>query len=426
MNEQRQTVPVEGITRVTLETTGADLTVRWVEQLEKITIVGADLPIDRAGDELFIRADLRGIREQDSDVDIRITDFESPGKLVEDILKQTGLLSGHGRNRQGVPVHVQLPSGLRNTTLEVYEGDLTLDNPRQTVGCKLKKGSFKSTGGTAELDLSSGSGDVHISRLEGSVRAACGSGDITLIDLKAIANVKAGSGEVSLTRVTGDAIKLAAGSGDLDVIDCRADAYSSDCGSGDVLINGGYLERISIRTGSGDVRCTAGFGPYGQSITTGSGSVSLGVPRDLPARIEAFTSSGDIDTELPLVSVGQRGPRSRRSNRQVGSVGSGEPRAELSVRTSSGDIRIHWMQGASSTALPMPSPPDPPETPQEPPAPPEPPTPDRSGARASGGDGEQAPNDEWRQILESLANGEITVEEADALLDTLESRNVNR
>jgi DUF4097 and DUF4098 domain-containing protein YvlB len=418
MTDSRQTVSAAGISRLTLDTSGADVLVQWDEQLEDIVISGDQIPVERTGDEVFIRADLARVRTDDHpDAELRITGFESPGHMVEEILKQTGLFGGLGRSRKGSPLVVMLPHSVRTSVIEVEHGDLRLDQPRGSVDCKLKRGNFVSNGGTAELEVAAGLGEVQISGLKGTLMASGGSGNITLTDVNAITNVRAGSGEITLIRVAGDAIKLAAGSGDITVRQARAEAYSSDCGSGDVLLDGGRLERISIRTGSGDVRCTATFGAHAQSFTTGSGTVSLSIPRDISARIEAFTSGGAIDTDLPLVSVGQRGPKSRRSRRQVGSVGSGDPRAEVSVRTSSGDIRVHWLPHAAVEPIPMPAPV---ESPATPPVPPHPPAiPREPDVRA---DNESAGLDERQAVLESLARGEISVDEADALLETIESR----
>jgi DUF4097 and DUF4098 domain-containing protein YvlB len=430
MTEDKQNIPVDGVTRLTLESRDSSVILRWDESLTELQVSGGHLEVSRADDELYARvAHSRGESEEGESPEIRISGFESPGQAVEEILFRTGILSGRSRGRKGEPVTIDIPASLRKSNIEVDSGDLRLQNPQGESVCKMKRGNFVSSGGRAELDISTGSGQIQVTGLSGALRAAGGSGDISVTDADATTNIKAGSGEVSLSRVHGDAIKLAAGSGDVSVKDCTANAYSSECGSGDVMIDRGSLERINVRTGSGDVDCTAVFGPYSQSFTTGSGSISLGVPRQVSARIEAFTSGGDIDTDLPLVSVGQRGPKSRRSRRQVGSVGEGEPRAEVSLRTSSGDIRIRWLSQAASQAIPMPPPvpdvPQPPEPPRPPgaPVPPIPPVPpespdevDTTSKKDAGG------KDEWQEILESLANGEISVEEADALLGSLESR----
>jgi hypothetical protein len=69
------------------------------------------------------------------------------------------------------------------------------------------------------------------------------------------------------------------------------------------------------------------------------------VPRGLSARIEAITTLGNIRSDLPLVSVGQRGPKSMFGRRLVGSLGEGTERAEISLRTARGDLRLEWLDG---------------------------------------------------------------------------------
>lgn len=408
MTTARQSIPCGECTRLTLDVTAADVVVTWNEDLDDIMVDSSEVTVDRGGDEIFLEADFSGFQivTGDEETEIRITGLESPGKMVEDILKRTGLFSGTGRPRSRTTLNIELPHTIGYSSIEIEHGSLRLVNPWKTVECTMKRSDFSSDGGEADLDISGGSGKIRVSNLSGSLRVAGGSGDVSLIDVNAVTNVAAGSGEVTLHRVAGEAIKIAAGSGDITVKNSRSEAYASDCGSGDVVIAGGAFGRMSVRAGSGDINCAARFGNHDQAFTSGSGTVMLGVPKDVSARIEAFTSSGDIKTDLPLVSVGQRGPKSRRSSRQVGSVGNADERAEVSVRTSSGDINIHWLSATESEAIPMPPPvPDVP-TPS--------PTPVKPGARLSSPSADQ--DLETKAVLEALSRGEISVEEAEALL----------
>jgi hypothetical protein len=410
-------IPASDIERLTIEIMSANVLVRWVDSGEDIVVSDDSVTVDRAGDELFIRSELPGLSLSKDDFEIRISGFESPGKAIEEILARTGVLSGLGFGSPSAPsgetLTVDVPRSIPVVLIEVELGDLRLENPHGRVECKARRGEFSTIGGDATLDVSAGSGSVTVDQLRGALSVVGGSGDIALTDVDAITNVKAGSGQVTLSRVRGEAIKLLAGSGDISVRHSHANAYSSDCGSGDVTLEGGRLERIAVRTGSGDLKCSATFGPHSQSFMTGSGTITLGIPRDLSARIEAFTSGGDIETELPLVSVGQRGPRSRRSRRQVGSVGSGEPRADVSLRTSSGDIRINWLPTAATDPIPMPA-----SSSTE--------SSSASVNQLSGQDeaveSATGSDDDWRSILESLQNGEISIEEAEVLLQTIEPR----
>lgn len=375
----QQYIPLQDATRVTIDVSGMNGEVRWSADADHVAVSGAEAIVDRAADELFLRVDRsasRGTRRSES-------------------------------NSAGLAI--VLPVAIAVSRIEIEDGDLSLESPTGQVECEVKTGTLRSTGGAAELLAIAGSNDVYIAGLDGSIHAIGGSGDVEIVDSRATTNIKAGSGDVTLTRVTGGAIKVLAGSGDVEITDCGAEAIAVEVGSGSVSLSGGQLDRTTVRTGSGDVDCATVFGAYGQSIMTGTGTVSFGMPQGLAARVEVTTSRGDIDSELPLVSVGQRGPRSRHNRRQVGSIGEGEPRAEVSIRTGSGDIRLYWLD------VPARRPDGTPRTP--PPAGEHATAASRTPGAEHSGDASSATA---KEILEALSRGEITVEEADALLSKID------
>src|SRR3712207_7575171 len=49
---------------------------------------------------------------------------------------------------------------------------------------------------------------------------------------------------------------------------------------------------------------------FRSAFVTGSGDLTVGLTRDLPARVEAVSALGSIHSDVTLVSVGQRGPKS--------------------------------------------------------------------------------------------------------------------
>jgi hypothetical protein len=101
-------------------------------------------------------------------------------------------------------------------------------------------------------------------------------------------------------------------------------------------------------------------------------------------------------------------------------VGSGEPRAEVSLRTSSGDIHVNWLPQSVRDAIPMPPPvPEIPRMPEVPSPVQEPAPTTPTGATRNETD---SLVDERQVVLESLSRGEISVDEADALLSSIEAR----
>lgn len=349
-----QQIPIEGIDRLTLDFAVVDLSVEWVDDADAIVVTGRELPVEQAAGEVFIRADLG--------------DEEDAGESA---------------------LSVSIPVALPRCTLEVEQGQLNITNPRGVVECRVQEGDIVLHGGEAEINLTAGSGAVNVSRLRGSILLIGGSGDISLSELAAATTIRAGSGQILLDRITADEIKIAAGSGGIAVRDCVADVFLLEAGSGDVEVSSGRLGQITVRTGSGGIDCRTVFGSQLQSFASGSGSISVAIPRDLPARVEATTNRGNIESEIPLVSVSQRGPRSRRTRRQVGSIGTGEPRAEVSIRTSSGDVRLSWLDESVRAES-------------------------AEGARS----GRESDSDRSveLEILNALSREEISVDEADILL----------
>jgi hypothetical protein len=210
------------------------------------------------------------------------------------------------------------------------------------------------------------------------------------------------------------------------------------------------------------------LGLAAHTFNTNSGNISVAVPHGLAARIEAATTLGSIRSDLPLVSVGQRGPKSLFGRRLVGSLGDGPVRAEITLRTARGDIRLGWLDAAVPPAPPgaaapdaraahewragdLPVPPVPPAPPARPtppevvirlpaataaPAPPpadvRPATPPADAGPLTLGRAEPAflpdaapaaaPEAAQRRVLEALAAGQISVAEAERLLAALDEQ----
>jgi hypothetical protein len=129
-------------------------------------------------------------------------------------------------------------------------------------------------------------------------------------------------------------------------------------------------------------------------MVTDMGAIDLELPATIKARVDAQTSFGQIHSDFPLVRVGRSGPLGFGGVRMVGSIGEGEPEVDITLRSSKGQISVRrrpdtGAAGAGTTS----------ERPA--PAPPEEPT---------------AAMDSTLAVLEALARGDISVDEADELL----------
>ncbi|MDI3341325.1 MAG: DUF4097 family beta strand repeat-containing protein [Sphaerobacter sp.] len=390
MTGTEQRIPAARVKGVRIEGADGDLTVTWSAR-EDILIQGEAIDVTQHGHHVEIAwSPLVASRPITSILGI------GTGKLVE----------------------IDLPLTLREAEISLRTGDMRLTAPRGDVRVRLDRGDLDVTEGAGELEAKVGDGTIRVERFRGPVAIHSGAGDVKLERVDGKVAVQSGAGDVILRGGSG-AVGLKLGVGDAVIDERQSDRLTVRLGSGDVIIRGGASAETSVQNGLGDITCRATLGLGQHDFTAGSGDIVVGVPRDLPARIEVVTARGDVSTDLPLVSVGKRGPRSVLGRRLVGSVGEGKERAELRVRTVRGDVDLRWLAatGEAPAAEPAHA------------ASPAPPEPAGDAAIPLGpplADAWQARESEERAILTELAAGRLTVAEAELLLDALARRHPGR
>jgi DUF4097 and DUF4098 domain-containing protein YvlB len=147
--------------------------------------------------------------------------------------------------------------------------------------------------GTA-LDLTTTRGSVEVRGLESDARIVATSGSIDVSDALDV-ELRATSGSI---RVEGRAGVLEAGSGSIDLDLTGAVEAHATSGS----IHGRF-------GGGGELGCSSGsldlelIGPLDRdlTLTASSGSITLVVPPDLAARVEARADSGSVDVSVGAV-----------------------------------------------------------------------------------------------------------------------------
>lgn len=182
-----------------------------------------------------------------------------------------------------------------------------------------------------------------------NVRARSGDGSISVEGLTGTLDVRTGDGSVTARDVAGD-LKLSTGDGSITV-DGAEGNLDLNTGDGGVNVTG-KLGVVRVHTGDGSVVYRAENGSVatdGWEITTGDGSVTVYLPREFSAELDAYTGDGGIRNDL-AVDAGseaiersdseQRERRSRESSRRTlrGRIGAGGP--PLRIRTGDGAIRL--------------------------------------------------------------------------------------
>jgi DUF4097 and DUF4098 domain-containing protein YvlB len=364
---QEQHVPLTDLRRINVEVEVRDIAARWSER-DDVLVRGEGFEAFIEAEELFIGS----TRERS--------------------------------NNQG-KIELELPLQPLNCTFKVQSGDISLQNAQGRLDTRLDSGDLSVSGGSGNLNVANGKGDLKVDTFAGDVTVHSGSGDKILSDVTGDIVVGSGKGDIKITRGRGGAI-ISSASGDLVLTDRDTTSLTVTSASGDVVIRGGRLGQSAIETASGDIVCQAALTIATYDVTAASGDMVLNVQHDLPARVDAATTRGTITSDLPLVAIAQRGPRNPHGKRVVGSTSHDPNRAEITLRTSSGDIRILWSaeasvpvtvperrrENAQTEAIPLPAQP----------------------ARPTSDD-----DDRRRVILAALADGSLSVEEASQLLDAM-------
>jgi hypothetical protein len=179
-------------------------------------------------------------------------------------------------------VRITTPAGAA-ARIAVASADVELTGPL---------GALELTGASGDLDVERGT-DVHLRTASGDVRIGTVDGS---------ASIGSASGDVHVGRANG-ALKLRTASGDVSV-----DAASTDA---------------SISTASGDVTVGAATGGAVQ-VKTVSGDTTVGVTPGLRVWLDLASVSGRMHSEL-----------------DGGPAGDGPPALTLTLRSVSGDLRIH-------------------------------------------------------------------------------------
>jgi DUF4097 and DUF4098 domain-containing protein YvlB len=179
-----------------------------------------------------------------------------------------------------------------------------------------------------ELDarVHTGDGAVDLAPLTGTIHVSTGDGQIRAHGLKGDLTLGSGDGRISATDLDGR-LSVRTGDGDVDLA--------------------GRFDVLDIQTGDGSIEADARAGSRvaegGWTITSGDGPVSLELPNDFAADLEARSGDGHISVALDGGWRGEVGGHGVRGTLN----GGGGP---LRIRTGDGSVEIGNGGGPKSSA----------------------------------------------------------------------------
>jgi hypothetical protein len=167
--------------------------------------------------------------------------------------------------------------------------------------------------------------------------ARTGDGPIVARDLSGTIALHTGDGSIRAERVAGE-VTMDSGDGPMFVTDIQG-GLDLHTGDGNVEVSG-RLDALRINTGDGVVRIDARAGSIMKSdwtITTGDGPITIRVPSEFDAEIDAFTGDGRVSA-TGITSSDRPRDRDDESGLLRGRFGNGGQ--TLRLRTGDGPIAI--------------------------------------------------------------------------------------
>ncbi len=212
------------------------------------------------------------------DKNLTVTSNQNGDQVEISARARNGFNFGWGGIHRGLRIEVHMP---RNADLNVDTGD----------------GSVESDAITGNLDIHTGDGHIRVDGAKGEIRLRTGDGSIEGRELDGQLEATSGDGHINVE---------------------------------------GRFDGLSIKTGDGSVTARANPGSKlanGWNVHTGDGSVTMSLPGDLQANIDASTNDGRISLGLPVLVEGTMG-----TSQIHGKMNGGGP--PLTIHTGDGSIHL--------------------------------------------------------------------------------------
>jgi hypothetical protein len=219
---------------------------------------------------------IRYVTERVDGGGVRICALREGATCNENGINSTG--RGWGRDRRArANFTIEVPSGVV-VRVSSGNGDVSVD------------------GATADVHAASGNGDVSVGSGAANVRASSGNGAVRVVSARGPVNASSGNGRVTVSTAMGP-VEASTGNGNIDV------------------------SMASLR-GRDDLE-----------FSSGNGSITLTLPRDFSAVLDATTGNGGVDSQFPMRVQGRMS-----QNRVRATIGEGG--RKLHVSTGNGTIRL--------------------------------------------------------------------------------------
>jgi DUF4097 and DUF4098 domain-containing protein YvlB len=165
-----------------------------------------------------------------------------------------------------------------------------------------------------DLDVRTSDGNVSAQGVSGKIQFDTGDGNVTAGNIKGDIRIHTGDGHIEGHNFDG--------------------SLNADTGDGNLRIDGRF-DALALKTGDGSIEAQVGNGSKvasGWNLHSGDGHITVRLPGDLNAMLDAHTGDGSITMDLPIMVSGSLSHSAVRGKLNAGG-------ATLAI--SSGDGSIH-------------------------------------------------------------------------------------
>ena len=202
------------------------------------------------------------------------------------------------------------------------------------------------------VHLSTSGGDIHVGDLTGEVRAKTSGGDLEVGRINGAVDARTSGGDMKLESATGtvdlrtsggsirlgeaaSSVQLRTSGGSIDIRRVGGDLYAHTSGGGISIEDA--VGAIDAETSGGSIRARFSRQPRGDSrLSTSGGGITVSVAGNIAVDLDAHTSGGDVDTDIPITVLGKQS-----ESTVEGKINGGGPK--LVLRSSGGGIHVKKM-----------------------------------------------------------------------------------
>lgn len=200
------------------------------------------------------------------------------------------------------------------------------------VAVKWGHGEGAITGVDAAVSLDAAHMPVTATDVKGALSVDIGSGHVVVRGSSGPVAIDTGSGGVDLENIDGGPIAVDTGSGEVTGEDLDSEPLAISTGSGSIRLAEVRSDQVTLDSGSGEIAVELNGSMRNLVVDTGSGDVSVSIPRGTGADLSVETGSGGIETNLVMET------RYRKRNELVGRIGDGG--GSIRIETGSGTVTL--------------------------------------------------------------------------------------